>query len=271
MKRVWGHVLAGLSVLAGVASVGSIVSACVHDDSTIFVDGVLAPQFVTAGMACTYTGDPTQLHITSGVLDVGVVGQYTAEFLVGNQLVPRGDPTQPDTETSFVNVQGAVVRILDSDGNQVTTFTQPAAITIPPSAGTSPGYAPISLTIIDATTAQGLGLGPTNAGSTKRLIPYTRFFGKTLGGQSVESNEFGFPVDVCWGCLVTFSTADVNPTLKFPNCAGNSSASSSSSSVSMSVPCTVGQDFAVDCTLCSGLACRQNEDVLASDAGTGTD
>ncbi|HEY5147229.1 MAG TPA: hypothetical protein VII82_10700 [Polyangiaceae bacterium] len=268
MKRVWGHVLAGLSVLAGVASVGSIVSACVHDDSTIFVDGVLAPQFVTAGMACTYTADPTQLHITGGVLDVGLVESYTAEFLVGNQIVPRGDPNQPDTETSFVNIQGAVVRILDSDGKQLTTFTQPAAITIPPSSGTSPGYAPISLTIIDPATALSLGLNAMNMGSTKRLIPYTRFFGKTLGGDSVESNEFGFPVDVCWGCLVTFSAADVNPTLKFPNCAGNSSASASTS---MSVPCTIGQDFAVDCSQCSGLPCRPNEEVLASDAGTGTD
>jgi len=264
MKRVWGHVLAGLSIAAGVIGTGAIVAACVHDDSTIFVQGVLAPQFVTAGMTCTYTSDPTQDHITSGVLDTGILDEYTAEFLVGNQIVPQGNPNQPNTETSFVSIQGAVVRILDSAGNQLTSFTQPAAITIPPSSGTTPGYAPIGVTILDPATVQSLGVV---SGSTKRLIPYTRFFGKTLGGDSVESDEFGFPVDVCYGCLITFSSTDVNPLFKFPNCAGNSSSANSSTSV----PCAIGQDFPVDCSNCSTPACRPNEGVLASDAGTGSD
>ena len=116
MMRVWGHVLAGLSLVAGVTAAGSMVAACVHDDSTIFVNEVLAPQFVTPGMACTFTADPTQLHITSGALDTGITSSYNAVFLVGNQIVPRGNPNQPQTETSYVNIQGAVVRILDSDG-----------------------------------------------------------------------------------------------------------------------------------------------------------
>ena len=220
MKRVWGHVWAGLSLLAGVAGAGSIVAACVHNDSTIFVEGVLAPQLVTAGMGCTFTGDPTQLHITGGRLDVGLVRSYKAEFLVGNQLVPRGDPNQPDTETSLVVIQGAVVRILKADGTQLSpSFTQPAAITIPPSSGSTPGYAPITMMVIDAASVQSLGLSAANPGTTT-LVTYTRFFGKTLGGQSVESNEFAFPIDVCFGCLIGFSAADVNPTFKSPNCAG---------------------------------------------------
>jgi len=266
MKRVRGHVLSGLSLVAGVAVMGSIVAACVHDDSTMFVEGVLAPQFVTPGMACTFTGDPTQLHLTSGFLDVGIVGSYTAEFLVGNQIVPRGDPNQPDTETSYLKVEGAVVRIVDSNGGQVTSFTQPAGITIPPSSGTLPGYAPIGLQIIDPGTVKGLGLNAANQGATKRLIPYVRFFGHTLGGDSVESNEFGFPIDICYGCLVAFSAADVNPMFKFPNCVGNSS-----SAASTSVPCAIGQDFVVDCQNCSTPACRPNQDVLATSSDAGTD
>jgi hypothetical protein len=262
MKRVWGHVMTGASVVAGIAATGSIVAACVHDDSTMFVQGVLAPQFVTAGMACTYTADPTQVHLTSGALDVGIIDSYTAEFLVGNQIVPRGDPNQPDTETSYITVEGAVVRILDAAGNQLTSFTQPAGITIPPSAG-NPGYAPVSLQILDPATVQSLGLDASNAGSTKRLIPYTRFFGHTLGGDSVESNEFGFPIDVCYGCLITFSSTDVNPNFKFPNCVGTSSTTTTATSV----PCIVGQDFPVDCTQCSTAACRPNQGVPASDAG----
>jgi hypothetical protein len=264
MKRVRGHVMAGASVIVGIAASGAIVAACVHDDSTMFVEGVLAPQFVTLGMACTYTADPTQVHITSGALDVGIVDSYSAEFLVGNQIVPQANPNQPQTETSLISVEGAVVRILDAAGTQLTTFTQPAAITIPPSAGGTPGYAPVSLQILDPATVATLGLNAANAGSTKRLIPYVRFFGHTLGGDSVESNEFGFPVDVCYGCLITFSSMDINPNFKSPNCVGTSS----STATATSVPCIIGQDFTVDCTNCSTPACRPNEDTLSSDAGT---
>jgi len=266
MKRVWGHVLAGLSLVAGIATTGSLIAACVHDDSTIFVNGVLAPQFVTPGMVCTYTPDPTQAHITSGVLDIGITSAYTAEFLVGNQIVPRGDPNQPQSETSFAYIQGAVVRILDANGDQLSTFTQPVGITIPPSSGTTPGYAPIGVEIVDFITANSQ-LSAVTGDRTTTLIPYVRFFGTTLGGESIESNEFGFPITVCSGCLVTFAAADVNPKFKFPNCIGNST----SSTTSTSVPCSIGQDFPVDCTNCSTAVCRPNQNTLASDAGTGTD
>jgi hypothetical protein len=217
-------------------------------------------------MACTFTADPSQLHLTSGVLDVGIVDSYSAEFLIGNQIVARGDPSQPDTETSFLKIEGAVVRILDAAGNEVTSFTQPAGITIPPANGGTPGYAPVSLQILDPATVQTLGLA-ASVGTTKRLIPYTRFFGHTLGGDSIESNEFGFPIDVCYGCLISFSSADINPNFKSPNCIGTSSSSASATSV----PCTVGQDFAVDCNSCSTPACRPNEDAPISSADAGTD
>ena len=119
MKRVWGNGLTGLMLLVGVAAASGGTPACVHDDSTIFVSDVLAPQFVTAGMACTFTADPTQPTLGQGTLDTALSPEYTAEFLVGNQIVPAGNPNQPQTETSFVTIKGAVVRIVDSGGNQL--------------------------------------------------------------------------------------------------------------------------------------------------------
>jgi len=243
MKRVWGHVLSGVTLSAGIAVASGLVPACVHDDSTIFVSDVLAPQYVTAGMACSFTADPTQPSLGSGTLDASLRAEYSAMFLVGNQLVPRGDPNQPHTETSYVTLQGAVVRIVDSNGNQLNTFTNRAAGTIPPSSGTTPGYLAVGATIIDSVTSSNLGLN----GAVDRVVSYVRFFGQTLGGESVETNEFGFPVNVCRGCLVSFPRAEMDPNLPEPNCGLAGAASSGSSSTS--VPCVIGQDLSVDCSV----------------------
>lgn len=266
MKRVWGHVFAGVGVLAGLGAAGAVVSACVHDDSTIFVSDVLAPQFVTPGMACLFTADPTQPALSEGTLDADLSPEYVAEFLVGNQMVPRGDPNQPQTETSYVTIQGAVVRIVDPQGNQLNTYTWPTSGTIPPSSGTTPGYAPISVAILDSATVASLGLTPTYAGGAiKRLVSYVRFFGASVGGQSVESDEYGFPVNVCRSCLINFD--NTNPDLPQPNCAK----ASNTASTATSIPCIGGQDFPVSCTTCVGVdnACSG---VLAgmsiADAGT---
>ncbi len=227
MRRVWRHVIAGLAVLGGG---GALAAACAHDDSTIFVLDVLAPKLTTPGQLCTYTPDPTQLGITSGVLDVTVSREYEGVFLVGNQMVPRGNPNGPSTETSYVHLEGAVVRITDTGGNQLTTFTRISANTIPPAQGGIPSYVPMFATIVDQGTASSPGVAQAIASNgTHRLITYTKFFGHTLGGQYVESGEFAFPVDLCAACLI-------------PNCSNASAANQQSQ-----VPCILGQDALLSC------------------------
>jgi hypothetical protein len=273
MKRVWGNGLSGLMLLAGVAAASGGTPACVHDDSTIFVSNVLAPQFVTAGMACTFTADPTQPTLGQGTLDVGLSPEYTAEFLVGNQIVPAGNPNQPQTETSFVTIKGAVIRIVDSTGDQLITYTANAATTIPPSSGTTPGYASLGVTIIDSGTALALAntIASMNRNESLQVVSYVRFFGNTLGGDSVETNEFGFPVNVCIGCLVNFPAAEDAPGngLPQPNCLA---AGAASTGASASEPCVVGQDLPVDCSLCAlNPVCKGQASVTTpiTDAGGG--
>jgi hypothetical protein len=267
MKRVWGHVFTGLTLVAGVTTLGAAVAACVHDDSTVFVSQMLAPQLVSAGSVCLYTADPTQPHITSGILDAALRGSYVGEFLLANQVVPRGDPTQPSTETSFVKIKGAVVTINDSQGNQLTTYTKPVSVTIPPSSGTTPGYSATSLEIIDEATVAKLGVTP---GAVVPVVTFARFFGETLGGDSVESDNFEFPVDICYACLIGYSSQDINPGFAVPNCVGNSSGSAPATT---SLPCVLGQDFGIDCADCQQFAaCRLNNDkrvVGIVDAGGG--
>lgn len=234
MERVWGHVISGFVLVAGLGAAAGLVPACVHDNSTIFVSNVLAPSFVTSGMTCTFTADPTQPVLAQGALDVGLRTEYIAEVLVGNQLVPQADPNQPHTETSFVTVEGAVIRIVDPNGNQLNTYTQPVAATIPPSSGTTPGYASMAITIVDSSTAAKLSETIGTSTTTVPIVSYIRVFGHSLGGESVESNEFGFPINVCTGCLIDFSAS----------CA-------MASTTSTSVPCEIGQDLAVSaCIAC---------------------
>jgi hypothetical protein len=241
MKRVWGHVLAGLTLLAGG---GVVVSACAHDDSTVFVNDVLAPQVVANGMSCIYTSQPTQLFISAGSLDTALRLSYDPEYLVGNQMVPRGDPNAPMTETSYVTIDHAIVRVTESQsGQQISTFTSRTTATIPPSSGTTPSYAPVGVTTIDpATLADPRIDGVVRGGGVKKLVTYVRFFGKSLGGQSVESNEFAFPVDVCsslYGpCLITVTSS----------CSGMGG-----TSPTQATTCTPGQDSTTDCCLVPSL------------------
>jgi len=269
MKRIWGFVFGGTILAAGGAVA---LSACAHDDSTIFVRSVLAPQFVAPGTGCFYTADPTQPFIPSGVFDTELRSGYEATFLVANQLVPRGDPTAPQTETSYVNIQGAVIQVNNSDGtlaasgNTPNPFTRLASVVIDPAQGTTPGFAPVSVSdVIPPQVATALG--GLAIGDVRRLVVYIKFFGDTLGGQYVESDNFEFPVDVCAGCLIGFSLADVNSNYASPNCYGNAA----SMSQSVTVPCSL-EDFTVDCAACKAYlgACDPPAAYIGPvDAGTG--
>ncbi|MGO9839081.1 MAG: hypothetical protein ACLP1X_33275 [Polyangiaceae bacterium] len=251
MKRVCGHVLAGLTVLAGGAS---MTSACVHDDSTIFVFDVLAPQEVSNGQLCTYNSDTTQNYLSSGTADIDFIDGYVPTYLVGNQMVPQENPSTPQDETSYVTIQGAIVRITDSAGNQLTTFTRLTSGPIPPLSGTTPSFTPISVLTIDhATLDSATVTSVVTNGGIARLVTYVRFFGQTTGGDSVESGEFEFPVDVCKGCLIAFAPQDISQDYPAPNCAGAIASSTTGSVATLPIPCTPGQDIPIDCSQCQSI------------------
>jgi hypothetical protein len=272
MKRVWGHVLAGVALL-GIGSAAAF--ACVHNDSSIFVQDVLAAPQVTSGQGCGFTAATTQPVISSGRLDVGLRSHYDPTYLVGNQLIAEANSSQLMTETSTVTIQGAVVRLTDAQGNKIGTgnFTRLAAGTIYPATGGVPSYASIEVTsVIDTDTAVAVTNANTAllaAGGAVRVVTYVRFFGNTLGGRYVESDEFEFPVDICSGCLIAFTPQDINPCFPSPNCLGNPAAGTSSSQ--STIPCRVGQDFSIDCIQCQSnplcLGYYANMPLPAADAG----
>jgi hypothetical protein len=263
MNRFRGGVFATATVVAG-AVIG--VSACTHDDSTLFVREVLAPTQVAPGTGCMFTNDPAQSQIQTGILDLDLRADYSAAYLVGNQLVAQADPTVPRTETSIVTIDREIVTIKDVNNVQLAQYQDSISTVINPAAGGTPSYGSISVTTIDATTAATSGPPPGDTVDVVRLFTYVKFLGRTLGGESVESNEYEFPVDLCRGCLITVAPADISPLFESPNCVGTGQ------SAATSAPCAIGQDLPVDCSLCKSIstACNPTPILIGSMADAGT-
>ncbi len=237
-----------VSVVVAAAAVAAAASACVANNGSILVLGVLAPPTVSgsAGAACLYTPTQTGPYLSYGVLDVAFAEQYVPVVLVGNQMVCRGDPAQFKVETDRVTLQGAIVRITDASGSQLTSYTVLGSGFVDCSSGGTMGLGTYATTMIDPSTINTIrqALGST-VGASKRLVSYIKVYGITTGGQHIESGEFSFPINACLGCLVTFPVGSSDPSQPQPNCLATSSTGGS-----ISTPCVMGQDQLIDCRLC---------------------
>jgi hypothetical protein len=251
---------------------GSIVSACAHNDASVFLRQVFEPSIPSNG-TCSFTADPTQASISSGTVDLSFsdVTTYTPEVLVANQIIAQGNVNQEQAETSTVIISGAITRITDLDGNtslvpllaarskqgdnaakltgealQNGTITAPInpfstveEVTIAPASGATASYGVLALTMVDGATIAVLREYFTNALTMNamndmpglpepiQLLTYTKVEGKTIGGDSVESNTFEFAVTFTYGGLVSNLASDsaspsgfcVDTTIKVPTSA----------------------------------------------------
>jgi hypothetical protein len=219
-----------------------ILPACAHDDSTLYIRMVIAPPTGTqAFQACVYTPQPDGTFLPSGIWDVGLAEDYSPAVLVGNQMISRMDPLRPTTETNRIELQGATVRLTDAAGTQIATFTSLTSGTVDPASGTQPGYTATFATIGDPATADSLRNSLPDRYTPKTLVAYFKLYGVTLGGTSVESNEFQYPIKACKGCLVAFSTNALGQV----DCA-------TPPTTGAAVSCVPGQDQPTSCYYCNG-------------------
>jgi hypothetical protein len=250
MNRLWAHIwAASFSTCLG----GMFLPACAHDDSTLYVQQVVFPPTPANQQGCLYqapnTTSPGEFR---GALDVSLASAYSPVVIVGNQMVPRGDGTQARTETNRVQLRGAVVRVTDSAGNQISTFTSLTEGVIDPASGVTPGLGQAALTIVDPATADALRQSLPNRSARKTILTFFKVFGQTLGGVYVESGEFQHVVDVCSGCLVVFPSDAVDTKQAGPNCALGFPTGTQINGSTISLPCIQGQDQLTDCRLCQG-------------------
>lgn len=245
MKRIWGHVA---SACFAVFAVSAALPACADNDQTIFIRGVLAPSTNRTGGFCTYSDDPAQPFLSSVSLDVGLNDSYFAFLLVGNQMIPRGDPNNNRAESNRAHLNGGVVQVKDANGNMLREFTSYATSFLDPQNNNTPDFSPIGLTIFDAPTRDLIQAELPNRASRKTLLITIKVFGVTTGGKDVESGEFTMPMQVCNGCLVSFADANDPADLVQPNC----KKASTTTSTGTDGPCIIGQDVPVRCQTCVG-------------------
>ena len=149
------------------------------------------------------------------------------------------------------SLKGLQVRITKEDGSALASFTglSPAGARAPSGGGLV--YVSVGGTLVNTQTVendpdiQRIAALPLGSSMRVRLLTYVRFFYDGPSGQG-QADEFPFPVDVCNGCLISFTDAPNSPS---PNCLENASAPT----MSEAVPCQVGQDIPIDCRSCQTL------------------
>ncbi len=105
-----------------------------------------------------------------------------------------------------MNLEGAEVRVTESSGAEIQSFTTLAGTNVFAASGGTPAWA---VCIIQTINQEAIAASPElsalsgyyyqqNEFVVHRVVTYVRVYGKTLGGRYVESNEFEFPVDVCY-------------------------------------------------------------------------
>jgi len=246
MKRIRGYVV---SLVALTGLLGAVLPACATNDQTIFIRGVLAPSANRQGGSCIYNSDPTQALLFEPLLDVGLTNSYSAVMLVGNQLIPRGDPQNNRAESNRVHINGGIVKVSNPDGSLIREFTSLASGFADPQNNNAPGYAPIGLVVVDAPTKDALLPSVLTKGTSRTILVTVKAFGVSVGGVDVESGEFQFPMQICRGCLVIQDGQDNAVMVPKRNCAK----APESTAGAITGPCYRGQDLPISCRDCQGL------------------
>lgn len=229
------------SLLAvGIASLGALVlPSCATNDSMMFIVGVIG---LRSG-ECVAEPDGDQPLLAKGTMDRIFASEYRAALLIGNQVTQRGSREQLRTETSRIVLKGAEVNLEDLVGKQLAApFSSTATGFADAAAGTDPARAVMFATLIPGSIAATLPRGT--------VLAKVRVFGDTLGGQEVESSELAFPIEICDGCLVSYpaSARDLTADGTEYVCKIGTTASDGNDTL----PCSLGVDTPVPCTVCSG-------------------
>lgn len=248
MKRSVRNIFGLVFAVAGSVLVAGVAPGCADNESSLFIRQIQVPQ-ASAGGGCKVDSSPTSTARMTGVLDVAIGSQYEAALLVGNQLVDRGSRNDLKTETSRIRLEGSEVYVTDSSGRQIAgPYTVPGTGFIDPASGANASYGVLHSVLVDSVAVAKLKseLSAQPRGTVRRVTAHVRVFGRTLGGQEVDSGEWAFPLEVCYGCLVSYPPEANNQTLQpQPNCMNPATDQSS-----LPEPCNLGQDEPVDCRVC---------------------
>lgn len=233
----------GPPVVTGFAAL--LLLACSGEETSLVARHIGVPDERT----CVFEPDASGAFRARGVLDVALSPVYSAFVLVANQLTPRGDKQNLRSETSGIVLEGAVVELETAGGELLDAFTVPTSGFVDGASGEAPGFGSAFVTLIPE--QHGTELRESQGSrATETRIARVRVFGRTVGGVTVESTELAFPIVICWGCLIDWSSAD-----------GSGSCGATAGEELGDAPCFPGQDEPTDCRRCTAIpACTSRPD-----------
>ena len=183
--------LCGVAVVLGLTAL-LFGAGCADNGQTLFIRQVPVPD---PEDMCVVAPDPSGPALFSGTLDAVLATTYRQFFLVGNQMVPRGDAVQLRPETSRVQFYETAVEIYDG-AVQVDSFTVPGSGFVDHASDTTPSFGLVEVNpILTANTVDAVlnQHGPQGVFVVARISVH----GITLGGTDVKSGVFDFPIFVC--------------------------------------------------------------------------
>lgn len=242
-------------LVAAILAVGApaLLSACAEDTPEIFI---VANQVFSDDCEPPLPGSSASVYRNRGVLDLFVTDSYVMiprveSTLVGSDEVSFGAAggeglNGASWEANHILLRRAVVRF---DAPDALGVPLPRELEIELSGAISPGQ---SATIEMQAITPSLGTTLANsrllreARTSLTIDLRVKFFGVTSAGREVDSNEFIYPVELCYGCLMNFPPEAIDEEHAVqPNCRNIDELAEDASETL----CLTGQDEPVDCRI----------------------
>jgi hypothetical protein len=226
-----------------------LTGGCAEDTPEIFVVG---NQSFTETCEVPVAGRGQVLR-TRGVLDLFITSAYQMVPWVENRLVESGTVrfaggtteglSGQEWEANDVILQRALIRYEAPDALGVPLPRElelDLSGAIPPGGTTS-----IEMQVITPSIGRTLANSRIlREGTSLTLNLRIKFFGVTSAGNNVDSNEFVYPIELCYGCLLSTPPDAIDAEFPVqPNCRN----SVIDEEVNLADLCFTGQDQLVDC------------------------
>jgi len=188
-------------VLSCVAVIGACTASIASD--SLAVVGVLSPDD-----ACIVS--PDNNPIVRGEFDISESPECTASYAVAIEIEnpirgPKPRTDRPDCSINNLQITSARITLLREDeslvdvGDMPNPFTVTTYATVPMAASASELGMGVALVEVIPTAYRPQLRSLAEAGET--IIAVMELSGETTGGQSVQLDEYRFPIDLCVGCL----------------------------------------------------------------------
>lgn len=235
--------------------VGSALAGCAENTPELYIQQNLPPDDECEAPS----GQAQGSTLSRGTLDLLVTNEYVMMPLVLNSLVSSesvgfggaggggggGGLSGTEWEANIITLSRAEV-VFDAPDALGVPLVRSLDIAL--AGSVEPGDALVAtLRVIPSQVGNALRNSPflRQSGSTIDMLLRVKFFGSTGAGREVDSNEFTFPVTLCFGCLLTVPPEAVDTALPAPNCRNIEGFESSDTAT----VCFAGQDRSFDCRL----------------------